>query len=100
MLDRLSSYSHHLRLTIQSQLHRLEHCFVFPARDAPIVARRALRFERTPGASGGPVLAQGHATLDGGKALDGPLAGRAAVLIVGGDVNKVLLIEATVGLAI
>src|ERR1700686_5407133 len=73
---------------------------MFPARDAPVVARRALRFERTPGASRGPVLVQGHAVLDGGKALDGSLAGRAAILIVFGDVNKVALVEATLGLAV
>src|SRR5271167_1228923 len=96
VLDSLSSHSHHLGLTIQSQLHRFEHRLVFPTRDAPIVARGALRFKRTPGARRGPVLAQGHAVLDGGKALDGPLPRRAAVLIVRGDVNKVLLVEATV----
>src|SRR6202171_5235048 len=100
VLDRLSSHSHHLRLTIQSQLHRLEHCFMFPARDAPIVARRALRFERTPWTSRGPVLVQSHAVLDGGKALDGPLPCGAEVLIVNGDVNKVLLVEAAVGQAV
>src|SRR5450432_644758 len=73
---------------------------MFPARDAPVAARRALRFERALGASRGPVLVQGHPVLDGSKALDGPLAGRAAVLIVGGDVNKVAFVEATVGLAV
>src|ERR1700694_1123770 len=73
---------------------------MFPACDAPVVARRALRFERTSGASRGPVLVQGHAVLDRGEALDGPLAGRAAVIIVCGDVNKVAFVEATVGLAV
>ena len=43
---------------------------------------------------------QRHAALDGGKALDGPLARGAAVLIVFSDVDKVALVEATVGLAV
>jgi hypothetical protein len=47
VLDRLPSHSHHLGLTIQPQLHRLENCFAFPARDTPIIAWRAARFERT-----------------------------------------------------
>src|SRR4029453_12087222 len=68
--------------------------------DAPVDARRALRFEWTPGTGRGPVLVQGHAVLDGSKTLDGALAGRAAVLIVFGDVNEVAFVEATVGLAV
>jgi hypothetical protein len=51
MLDRLSSYAHHLRLPIQPQVHRLAHRFMFPARNAPIVARGASRLERTPRAN-------------------------------------------------
>src|SRR5260370_17243640 len=86
-------------LAIEAFLHRFEHRFVFPACDAPIVARRALRFERTPGASRGPVLVQGHAVLDGGEALDGSLARGAAVLIIFGYVNKVAFVDATLGLA-
>src|ERR1700674_4705847 len=86
--------------SIQPLLHRLEHRFVFPARNAPIVARRAARFERTPGAGRGPVLAQGHTALDRGKALDSPLARGTAILIVRGDINKVLLVEAAVGQAV
>src|ERR1019366_10685440 len=81
-------------------LHRLEERFVFPAGDAPIVARRAARFERTPGTSRGPVLAQGHAALDGGKALDRALSGRTAIFIIAGDVDEVLLVEAAVGQAV
>ena len=85
---------------IQPQLHRLENSVMFSTRNAPIVARGALRLERTLGASRGPVPVQGQAVLDGGKALDGALPGGATLLIVAGDVDEVLLVEATLRLAV
>ena len=100
MFHCLSSYPHHLGLTVQTILHRIEDGFVFPARDAPIVARGALRFERTPGAGRGPIFVQRLAVLDAAKALDSSLARGAAILIILGDVDKVALVEATLGLAV
>ena len=37
--------TYRIGLAVKAILHCFEHCFVFPARDAAIVARRALRFE-------------------------------------------------------
>ena len=66
---------------------------MLPARNAPVLAGRALRFDRALRARGRPILVQGHAVLNRGKAPDGTLSGRTLIFIVSGDVVKVPLIE-------
>lgn len=75
----MSSHPHHFGLPIQPPLHRLEHCFVFPTRDTPIVARRALRFRAVPGQAEDQYLCSVVPRSDGG-------AGASATFYISGHV--------------
>lgn len=56
---------------------------------------RRQRSDRTAGTGRAPVLVDRQAVLDAGKAPDRPLRGRAAILVIGGHVDEVLLVEAS-----
>ena len=73
---------------------------MFPARHAPLCARRALLLERTALAVRAPVAVIRHAFLDAGEAPNQSFACRAAVLVPCGIVDEVGLVEPAVGLGI
>ena len=56
MLYRSAADFHGFRCLRQPRQHSLQDMFMLPATDAPIVVRRALRLNRTPGAGGSPIL--------------------------------------------
>src|ERR1700683_75442 len=58
MLGGLAAYSWGLGGPIQSPLHFIEDILVLPTRNAPIIASRALGFDRTSWASRRPILVQ------------------------------------------
>jgi len=97
VLHRTAAYPHQLGLPIEPHLHRFEHRFMLPARDAAIVTSGAARLQRAARTGRAPVLADRPAVLDRGEAEDCPLARRAAVLIVTGDVDEVAFVEAALG---
>jgi hypothetical protein len=53
---------------------QVERALVLVAFDAPVLSARALCFERTSGAGGGPIRVHGHAFLDTREAPDCPFA--------------------------
>jgi len=69
-----------------------------PPRDPPLLASRAEAPERAGSAYGGPVTAQPQPVLDVGVAIGQPFAGRAAIDVLPGQIDEVLLAEATLGL--
>jgi len=100
MFDGTLSHRHRTRPPIQSALHGVEHTLMLPAGDASEVSRRALRLDRTLRARAAPVAANLQAALFPGVPVDGPLPGRAFVLIVAGDVDEVRLVESSFGLGV
>jgi hypothetical protein len=79
--------------SVRPCLHRVQDLLMLPARDLPVLARRASGFHWTSGTCGG----QRQPASDGAEAPDGPLTRRAAVLIIFRDVLKVLLVEESLG---
>ena len=71
---------------------------MFPSLDAPFLASRAFGFERALLAGRGPVAMQGHAVLDGGIPPVQLLARRAAIYVLLGQIDEVVLVEAAFGL--
>jgi hypothetical protein len=55
MLDRLAAHTHRLRIFVEACLHGVDDVLVFPARDAPLLACRALILDRTNRAHVGPI---------------------------------------------
>jgi hypothetical protein len=60
----LASRAHRLRRAIQPFLHRVEDGFVLPTLDAPLLRRRAFRFQPAGGAFRRPVVTQLQPCLD------------------------------------
>ena len=83
---------------IQSLLHGVDHCFMFPAPDAALLAGGALHLEGASSAVGSPIFADVQALLDRGEAPGRSLAGGAAIDVVIGDIDEVLLAESSTGL--
>src|SRR5450755_2013416 len=73
---------------------------MLPARDAPVVPGRTLRFDRTPGARRSPVPVHGQTVLDTCVAPDRSLTGRALVFVIGGDIAEVAFVELPLGFVI
>jgi hypothetical protein len=74
-------------------------CLMFPPADPSLDARSALGFELTGLAAGPvPVAVQDQALFDRRHVADEPLPGRAAIDVLVGQIGKVLLAEAAVGL--
>ena len=100
MLDRSPAKRHGLGLPVESALYGLEDRLVLPARDAPVVTRRALRLDWALRAGTAPIAAQLQAVLFAREAVDRTLARRALVFVVLGDVDEVALVEAALRLGI
>src|SRR5262249_5001731 len=98
VLDGGSADAHGVGPPVQPLLHGVDHGLMFPALDPALTAARALLLERTVGAPGGPVGVQRLAVLDRAEAARQPLAGRTAIDVSIGQVDEVLLAEASLGL--
>src|SRR5512135_1477909 len=98
MLDRLAPLAHGFGILIEPPLHGFDHVLMLPACDPALLARRAAVLERTGPACVGPIAAQVQAVFDAREAVLQPLAGRAAIDILLGQIGEVLLSEATIGL--
>jgi hypothetical protein len=55
MFDRLPALPHGLGVLVEAPLRRLQYMLVLPARNPPLLAGSALRFERTVTAGIGPI---------------------------------------------
>jgi len=72
---------------------------MLPPRDLSFDCRRALGLDAAAGATGPvPVSVKRHAPLDNGHVIRKQGAGRAAVDVLVGQINEVLLAEAAVRL--
>ena len=98
MFRRPTTHPHPVRIPIEPGLHPLKNGFVFPARDPALRAGRALRFQCTALAGGGPIAAQHLGIFLAREAKSEPLAGRAAIDVLGSDIDKVLIAETARGL--
>src|SRR5262245_28062229 len=98
MLDRLAPHAHRLRVRIEPALHRVEHMFVLPARDAALRSRRALRFERTARACRRPIAMQRLAVFLVRIPIVQLLSRRAAVYVLRRKIDEVLLTKAAIRL--
>ncbi len=91
VLDGSPSDAHGLGRAVEPGLHGVDHCLMLPA-GAPLLGRGALRLEgSSPGSSTGSSGGGGLALFDGGHAAGQQLSRRAAVDILLGDVDEVLL---------
>ena len=84
---------HGVRHSIQPILHGLQNRFMFPARDTPVVARGAARFQRAARTGRGPVAVLRQAALKARHAIDRVLPGRAAVGVALGEVDEIGYIQ-------
>jgi hypothetical protein len=98
MLRRRTTNAHGVGIFVEPRLYRFEHSLVLPTPDPPLFPRRALGLERAFAAYARPVAARLLAVLLAGVAIGQPLAGRAAVDVIGRIINKVRLAEAALGL--
>src|SRR6266403_2244338 len=98
MLDRLAASAHRLRIFIEPSLRCFKNVLVLPSRNAPLVARRAFRFQRAIRAGVRPIAPHHLAVLLGRHVIGQLLAGRTAIDILGGVVDEVLLAETTIRL--
>ena len=55
MLEGLAPDAHGVRIGIEPVLHRLDHIFMLPSGDTPLLARRTARFDRAGLTGAGPV---------------------------------------------
>src|ERR1700723_1456304 len=95
MFDRLAALSHGLRVSVETLLHRLQHMLMLPSRNPPFLAGCAARFERTVTAGVGPIAPKLLPVLLVGVVVVQLFAGRAAVDVFVGEIDKVLFAEAT-----
>src|SRR5271170_1554921 len=97
MLRGLPADARRLGHLFQTRLHRLQYRLVLPACDAPVGASRTLRLDRASRTGRRPVFVDRLALLDCLEAPDRTLTGRTSVLIEGGVVAKVALVELPFG---
>src|SRR3990172_4254377 len=93
MLDRLAPSAHGLRIFVEPLLRRLDNMLVLPSRDTALLARGALILDGASPARVRPVAAQLLSVLLGGEVVLEALAGRAAIDILVGQIDEVLLAE-------
>ena len=99
MLDRLAPLTHGPRVLIEPPLDGFKDIFVLPARDAALLARRALVLHGAASADVGPIAAQGQSPFFARAAIAQARAGRADIDVLFGEVAEVLLAEAALGLS-
>jgi hypothetical protein len=98
MFRGLASDAHGLKRTVQPFLHRIQDGFVLPTLDAPLLCRRALRFQRAGGALRRPVVMQLSPCLDIPISPGQRLAGRTTIDVFARVVDEILLAEPAVRL--
>src|SRR5262249_30259766 len=98
MLDRLAAVTHRLWIFVKPLRRGFQHVLVLPSWNAPFVARRTFRFQRTSRADVCPIAPHHLAVLLGRHAVRQLLAGGAAIDILGSIVDEVLLAETTIRL--
>lgn len=89
----LPASCHGVRHSIQPILHGVQDRFMFPARDTPVVARGAARFQRTARTGRAPVAVLREAAFKARHAIDRVLPGRALVSVALGEVDEIALVE-------
>jgi len=92
MLDRLATYPHGLRVLVEALLCGLQHVFMLPARDSPLLAARAARLERTVTACICPIAPQLLVALLVRVMVLQLFAGRTAVYVLFAEIDKVLFV--------
>src|SRR6185369_7397053 len=95
MFDRLTALAHGVRVLVETLLHRLQHMFVLPTRDPPLLAGRAARLERTVAACIGPIAPKPLLVLLVRVVVLQIFAGRTAIHVFVAEIDEVLLAEAT-----
>src|SRR5258708_37971793 len=90
MLDGSAADTHALGRAIQSLLHGVDHCFMFPAPDAALLAGGALDLEGASSAVGSPIFVDVQALLDRGEAPGQSLAGGGRVDVRMREISEML----------
>jgi hypothetical protein len=98
VLDRLTPLTHRLRVLVETTLHRLDDMLVLPSRDPALLARGALILDSAGPARVRPIATQLLSVLNGREVVFEMLAGGAAVDVLFGQIDEVLLAEAAVRL--
>src|SRR5262245_40540711 len=93
MLGGRAAHGHGFRSTIEPGLDFLENGLVLPAKDASFLRRGAKRLQPAVFARVGPVAVHGLAVLNVREAIRQRLAGWAAIGVLLGSVDAVLLAE-------
>ena len=91
---------HGAGVAIQAHLHGLEHRLVLPSAHPPHRTCRALGLQAAGSARPGPVFVHQQSCFFRGEAPGQPLAGGTAVDVLLGQIDEVLLAEATLGLGV
>ena len=99
MLDRLAPLAHGLRVRLETLLYGLDDVLMLPSRDPALLARGALVLDRAGSARVGPIATQLLSVLRGSEVVLEVLASRAAVDILLGQIDEVLLAEAAFAFA-
>jgi len=96
--DCLTPVTHLLRMLVESALDPLKHMLMLPTRDPALAGRRAFGLESTGQTGRRPIATHPLAYFFARKTIGQPLAGRAEINIVLGDIGKILLAKAALGL--
>src|SRR3712207_5987650 len=95
MLDCSPPKAHGTAVPVEPALHGVEHSFVFPTRNASVVARRAPCLDRALRTCAAPVAPHLQPIFFPREPVDRTLASRALILIVSSNVDEVRLVEPT-----
>src|SRR6516225_11525548 len=94
MLHRLAAHPHGLGVLVEALLHRFQHMLMLPARDPPLLAGCAARFERTVTAGVGPIAPQLLPVHLEGVVVAQLFARRTAIHVLAAEIDKVLFAKA------
>lgn len=98
VFDSSSSDTDGVGHALEPCLHGLDHVFMLPPLDPPLLAGRASLLDRASAAMTGPVGMEPQALFDRGKAAGKRLTCRAAIAVCGRLVAEILLAEPSVSL--
>src|SRR5215470_14509735 len=91
MFNCLTTHAHRLRVLIETLLYGLEHVFMFPSCDPAFRTCRAARLEGTARTRRRPIATQRLAVFLVRVPIGQPLTRRAAVDILCGQIDEILL---------
>src|SRR5262245_30321804 len=95
MFDGLAPDRHGIAYRLHACTERLDEAFMLPTSEAALLAGSTMIFDRTGLAIAGPVKGYRQAIFLSVKAVDEDLARRAAIFVRVGQIDKILLAEAT-----